>query len=78
MMLDQIWFQEIDVLKPSDPNKASPIIVYINAHAKVNRIPSNVTGSRKCPGSLTRWPTGNSQARFAGWWIVPSDLLRGK
>jgi hypothetical protein len=35
MMLDQIWFREIDVLKPSDPNKAFPIIVYINAHAKV-------------------------------------------
>jgi len=35
MMLDQIWFREIDVLKPSDPNKAFPIIVYIKAHAKV-------------------------------------------
>jgi hypothetical protein len=35
MMLDQIWFREIDVLKPSDPNKAFPIIVYINAHAKI-------------------------------------------
>src|SRR5712692_11404440 len=35
MMLDQIWFREIDILKPSEPNKAFPIVVYINAHAKI-------------------------------------------
>ncbi len=35
MMLDQIWFREIDVLKPSGPNQTFPILLYINAHAKV-------------------------------------------
>jgi hypothetical protein len=35
MMLDQIWFREINALKPSSPNRAFPIIVYINAHAKI-------------------------------------------
>jgi hypothetical protein len=35
MMLDKIWFREIDVLKPSSPNKGFPVIVYINAHAKL-------------------------------------------
>jgi hypothetical protein len=35
VMLDQIWFREIDFLKPSGPNKAFPVIVYINAHAKI-------------------------------------------
>ncbi len=34
LMLDQIWFREIDVLKPSSPNRGFPVIVYINAHAK--------------------------------------------
>lgn len=35
MMLDQIWFGEINILKPSEPNRAFPTIVYINAHAKI-------------------------------------------
>jgi len=35
VMLDRIWLREIDVLKPSNPNKAFPIIVYLNAHAKI-------------------------------------------
>jgi hypothetical protein len=35
MMLDQVWFREIDVLKPSGPDRAFPIILYINAHAKI-------------------------------------------
>lgn len=35
MMLDAIWYREIDLLKPSAPNKAFPIILYINAHAKI-------------------------------------------
>jgi len=35
MMLDAIWYRKIDLLKPSAPNKAFPIILYINAHAKI-------------------------------------------
>jgi len=35
MMLDQIWHREIELLKPSSPNRAFPIVVYINAHAKL-------------------------------------------
>jgi hypothetical protein len=35
LMLDAIWYREIDLLKPSAPNKAFPIMLYINAHAKL-------------------------------------------
>src|ERR1700690_1364084 len=35
LMLDRIWFREIDVLKPTSPNRGFPVIVYINAHAKI-------------------------------------------
>jgi len=35
VQLDKIWVYEIDLLKPSSPNRAFPILLYINAHAKV-------------------------------------------
>jgi hypothetical protein len=35
MQLDQIWLREIQMLKPASPNRAFPIILYINAHAKM-------------------------------------------
>lgn len=35
VQLDKTWVYEIDLLKPSSPNRAFPILLYINAHAKV-------------------------------------------
>jgi len=34
-MLDQAWLREFEALKPSSPNRAFPILIYINANAKV-------------------------------------------
>jgi hypothetical protein len=34
-MLDQIWLRELDALRPGVSNRAFPILLYINAHAKI-------------------------------------------
>lgn len=55
VMLDQIWFREIDVLKPSSPNRAFPIVLYINAHAKIRiSIELGFTGCMSEARSLLR------------------------
>src|SRR3990170_9059758 len=35
VLLDEIWLREIDVLNPLNDTRAFPLLLYINAHAKV-------------------------------------------